>query len=159
MHEKERGLFMEELLDPPNVDQESMEAVESQEATGTQDVMQQEPVASAQPIVTSSQPKNTGRRIMLSALGLVLVGGVAYGAYSVLHMTQPKAATVTDVKTSPTEAKKVTQVSPATTTPTDTAIDTSLTTIDSGITQATSDQTDASTAVSDTDQQITVPTE
>lgn len=103
-----------------------------------------------------SQSKHKGRRFLFVVLGLIFVAGVTCGTYYVLHAMQTKNNTS---QTTASTAKAETTTQKAATTSTDSAITTSLNDIDSRLTQATTDQANANTAVSDSDQQITVPTE
>ena len=147
---------MEEPVEKPDSTQEPDVWAVAPENTHAQDEMQQ---GQETPVLigeTKQQPKGKGKRIALIILGLIFVAGVTYGTYYVLHAMQLKNNGTSSVKTG-TVKSETAQKAPATSTTT--AIDTSLDSIDSGMTQATTDQTDASDAVSDSDKQITVPTE
>ena len=108
--------------------------------------------------VTVQSPAHKGQRTLFVILGIVFVALVAYATYYVLHAMQTKNNTASQTKAS--TSKAVTQTTTkAAVTETDTAIDSSLKDVDSRITQSSADQADASTAVTDSDQEVTVPTE
>jgi len=147
---------MEEIASTTDADQEHDVGALSPEATNVEDSMRQELDTPALTSEEKQEPKGKGRRFALIILGVIFVGAVTFGTYYVLHAMQTKNNT-SSVKTTTTTKTDTAQKAPATAT--DAAIDTSLNSIDSGITQATTDQSSASSAVSDSDQQITVPTE
>lgn len=147
---------MEEPVEKQELPQEPDVWAAAPEDTHAQDEMQQ---GQETPVLigeTKQQPKGKAKRTALIILGLVFVAGVTYGTYYVLHAMQLKNNGTSSVKT---DTAKTETAKKAPVTSTNTAIDTSLDSIDSGMTQATTDQTDASDAVSDSDKQITVPTE
>lgn len=123
----------------------------------TQEANQQE-FEPTSAMTEESQPKPKGkmRRMLLVILGIIFVAGVTYATYYALHSMQVKNNGTAKTKV---DTSKVQTAQKAASTSTDTAIGTSLDDIDSRITQSSTDQSDASAAISDSDQQVTVPTE
>lgn len=102
--------------------------------------------------------KKKSKRLLYVILGILFVVAVCVGVYSTLHSLQSSVVS----RAAKQAGSNTTQQTSATATPVNTqeaTIDANLSDIDSTIKQAASDQAQADTMMSDSEQQITVPTE
>ena len=110
-------------------------------------------------VSTAQQPVKKSKRPLYIALAIVFVVAVTCGVYFSLRMLQKSVVSSSAKSTTPTASSQKTVESVTPVSAEDTAIDTNLNDIDSTLSQASTEQTKADSAMSDSNQQITVPTE
>jgi hypothetical protein len=94
---------------------------------------------------TPQRKRRSGKLVVFALLGLLFAGGVSYGTYTVLDLMRANVDSSSSAKTVQSGVKSTTAVS---STSTDTTIANSLSGIDSSMTQATTDQSNADVAPS-----------
>lgn len=110
-------------------------------------------VSPVQPVTKKS------KRLLYIILAIIFVVAVTCGVYFGLRTLQNSIVSSAAKTTKTTSVSQKTVESVTTTTSLDTTIDTNLKDIDNALTQASNDQAQVDSAMSDSNQQITVPTE
>jgi len=144
------------------MDEKPLRSIEDQSPSlvvpvGGTGLEEQEPASADVSRVVPIASAKKSKRPLYIILGIVFVIAVCCGVYFTLHLLQKSV--VSSSKPANTTTSQQTSSTATTVTAQDAAIDASLNDIDSTLTQTSSDQAQTDTAMSDSEQQITVPTE